>query len=378
MIPDVQAFVFPEELEETAPDLLADQLVELGLDAVSMAVVYHRARRVFPRQQRLGILGETTAYFEPLPARYGTLVPRRSAAAELCERVGEFRRACTERGLVFRAWIVALHHERLADEHPALAGRVVDGGPNGIGLCPSSAQAVELVRSLVADVCAQLRPDGVELEAALYPAWEPSYTLTLALEPVPESARLFGAQCFCASCRELIGADADALERRTVAAAGPPFGAGDRDDELLAELGAIRGLGVRRVVQAAAEAAHAGGATLRVFGSGAAEQAALQGFSASAVAAADRVLVGCGPLSGEALQLRFEALRRLVDGRRVAASTNWTSERTAASMAVDVDGLAAAGADGLALYNLTLVPEEGLAAFRSAAASFRRRAAVPA
>jgi hypothetical protein len=375
--PDVQAFVYAEELEGTDPDLLARQLVELGLDAVSMAVVYHRARRVFPRQRRLGILTETTVYFAPQPARYGKLLPRRVAAAELRRRIWEFRRACAEHGLAFRAWIVALHHERLADDHPALAARGVDGSPNGIGLCPSSREAVEFVSALIADVCAQLEPDGVELEAALYPAWEPSYTLTLALEPVPEVARLFGTQCFCASCRALIGVDADEIERRTAEAAGPPFGTGGWDADLLAELAELRSCGARRVVESAAEAAHAAGATLRIFGSGTPEQASLQGFSGSAVAAADRILLGCGPLSGEALQVRFEGLRKLVGDRRVAASTNWTSERTAASLAVDVDGLAAAGADGLALYNFTLVPEEGVAAFRTAAAAFRRRATVP-
>ncbi len=281
-------------------------------------------------------------------------------------------------GLAFGAWIVALHHERLADDHPTLAARGIDGSPNGIGLCPSSRAAIEFVSAVIADVCTQLDPDSIELEAALYPAWEPSYTLTLALEPVTEAARLFGAQCFCAACRELLGADADEIERRTVEAAGPPFGAGGWDADLLAELADVRSRGARRLVDAAAEAAHAAGATLRIFGSGTPEQASLQGFSGSAFTAADRILVGCGPLSGEALQVRFEGLRGLVGDRRVAASTNWTSERTAASMAADVDALAAAGADGLALYNLTLIPEEGLAAIHTAAAAFRRRSNVPA
>jgi hypothetical protein len=45
-------------------------------------------------------------------------------------------------------------------------------------------------------------------------------------------------------------------------------------------------------------------------------------------------------------------------------------------MAADVTRLAAAGAEGLALYNLSLVPEAGLDAFRAAASAFR--AADPA
>ena len=45
----VQVFLYPEELDHTAPDELAAQVLELGCDAVSVSVAYHRARRVFPR-----------------------------------------------------------------------------------------------------------------------------------------------------------------------------------------------------------------------------------------------------------------------------------------------------------------------------------------
>ena len=129
----------------------------------------------------------------------------------------------------------------------------------------------------------------------------------------------------------------------TVEAAGPPFGAGGWDADLLAELADVpsrsRPASGRRSCRGRAR----GRATLGIFGSGTPEQASLQGFSGSAFTAADRIPGGRGPLSGEALQVRFEGLRGLVGDRRVAASTNWTSERTAASMAADVDALAAAG-----------------------------------
>ena len=110
---------------------------------------------------------------------------------------------------------------------------------------------------------------------------------------------------------------------------------------------------------------------MRVFGSGPVRQAALQGFAASALAASDRLLLGCGALAGDELLERFEGLRALAGGRVATASINWSPERTAADMAVDAERLTAAGADGLALYNLSLVPEAGLEAFRAAAAAFR-------
>ena len=86
------------------------------------------------------------------------------------------------------------------------------------------------------------------------------------------------------------------------------------------------------------------------------------------VAAADALLFGCGPLAGDALEARFAGLRALA-GRSGTVSTNWTPERT--ELAADVERLAAAGAEGLSLYNLSLVPDAGLEAFRIAAQVFR-------
>ena len=68
------------------------------------------------------------------------------------------------------------------------------------------------------------------------------------------------------------------------------------------------------------------------------------------------------------MQRRFTGLRALA-GNTGSVSMNWTPDRT--QLAADAEQLATAGAEGLALYNLTLVPEAGLAAFRAAAHAFR-------
>lgn len=362
----IQVFVYPEELEHVRPDELAAQVLELGCDAVSVAVVYHRARRVFPRHGRVSVLARTTLYFAPERGRYGALVPDGAAYEPLLR----FREACDRVGLLFRAWVVGLHNDRLAETHRECAARLLDGSIAGHSLCPSAPEVVEYVAALARDVAAQLDPETVDLEAAFYPAWEPSYTLTLALEPPSEEGRLLGAQCFCASCRVLFGQD---VEARAQAAAGPPFGEGAADDGIRAELAAGRAAGAAKVVRAAAEAVHGEGSRLRVFASGPSEQAFLQGVSPQSVEAADAVLFGCGPLGGDELQGRFTALRALA-GRSGAVSTNWTPERT--DLDADVERLAVSGAEGLALYNLSLVPEAGLAAFGRAARAFRN--AVPA
>lgn len=352
----VQVFLYPEELDHVDAETLAAQVLELGCDAVSVAVSYHRGRRVFPRHGRVSVLTRTTLYLEPDRGRYGTLVPEGARTESLLR----FREACEGAGLRFRAWVVGLHNDLLAAAHPDAAARFLDGSPTGHSLCPSAPEVVEYVAGLAADVAAQLRPEYVDLEAAFHPAWEPSYTLTLALEPLSDRERLLAAQCFCPSCLALLGPK---LEARAQA----------REEGVELELAPGRSRGAAMLVEAVAAAVHAEGSRLRVFASGPPEQAALQGVSPESVEAADALLYGCGALRGDELLERFAGLGALT-GRPGTVSTNWTPERS--DLEADVERLAAAGAEGLALYNLSLVPEAGLAAFGRAARAFR--AAVPA
>jgi hypothetical protein len=356
----VQVFAYPEELDAVEPAALVEQVLALGFDAVSVALAYHRARRVLPRQRRVSLSPGGAISFTPAAAGYERLVPGPTAPERLRRDVERLREACAEAGLRFHAWLVALHNEPLALRHPDAAALTLDGEPTGFSLCPSSDDAAAYVAALVEDVCAQLEPDAVDLEAALYPAWEPSYTLTLALEPLAEQTVVYGAQCFCGACRALPGLAA--LEERVRAAA-----AGAEDEELDRELAAIRGARVEDVLVRAR-----GGCELVVTATGPAASARIRGLEGAA-RAADRVLLGLGPLAGEAMTARLAELRPLAGGKTVTTSLNWTPER---DLAADAERAAAGGADGLALYNLSLVPERGLAAFAAAVGAFR--AAAPA
>lgn len=376
----VQVFVYPEELRFVSPDALAAQVAELGCDAVSMAIVYHRARRVFPRHHHVSVLRGSTVYFAPDPRRYGELLPDANADPDLREAVLRFREACRDAGIAFRAWVVALHHEGLATRNPGAAAHGLDGSPLGHSLCPSAPGAVEYVAALAGDVAARFEPETVDLEAWAYPAWEPSYTLTLALQPLGPRAELLATQCFCEHCSRLIGTGAEELEQLARRSAGAPFSAPGDDavdgGDVIHELAGARATGAARLVAAVAGSVHAEGVELRVFGSGAPAQARLQGLAPAAVEHADSVLLGCARLAGNELHERFAGLRELIGPRTPTVSTNWTPERTPAALADDVRRLVAAGAGGLALYNLSLVTTAGLDAFRAATAAFH--AAVPA
>ncbi len=311
----------------------------------------------------MSVLTRTTLYVEPERARYGSLVPKGPfrAAVPLSRGVRPERAALPRLGR-------RPPQRGASAAHPEAAARLLDGSPAGHSLCPSAPEAVEYVAALAGDVAAQLGPEAVDLEAGFYPAWEPSYTLTLALEPLSERARLLGAQCFCDSCRALFGPEAEA---RAHAAAGPPFGDGEPDEPGQrssprvappARRGSCGRCGSRPRRRQPAPRLR-----LRPAGAGGAP-----GRLGRLVCRRRCAPLRLRPARGRELQDRFAGLRALT-GRSGAVSTNWTPDRT--ELAADVERLAAAGAEGLALYNLSLVPEAGLEAFRAAAHAFR--AAVP-
>ena len=373
--PRVQVFVYPEELLYTAPEALAGTIARLGCDAASMSLVYHRARRVFPRHGSVSVLTTNGIYFTPDPRRYGRIVPGATAPRELQAKVRRFRESCADNGLGFRAWVVGLHDESLAREWPQTASQTVDGSWLGHGLCPSAPESIEYVAGLAGDIASQLEPECIDLEAWLYPAWEPAYTLTQALQPLSPDAELLATQCFCGSCRSLLGSAWEELALRAQRLASSARGLEQEPDETLHdELAARRAEGAGRVATAVAEVLRGQGVSLRLLCSGAPQQVRLQGLSGQSASPADAIQLGCGRLRGSELLARFRQLLELVRGSRqpIGASTNWTPERTPRAMARDVKALASLGARGLSLYNLSLVPEEGLVAFRAATAAFRK------
>jgi len=143
------------------------------------------------------------------------------------------------------------------------------------------------------------------------------------------------------------------------------------DESLAGELAAVRSRGAAALVAAAAAAAHGQGSSLCVTCFGSAFSARVRGLSPESVAAADRVLFGLATLTGDALAERLLELRPLAGAKPVTTSLNWAPERTAERLAADARRAVAGGASGLALYNLSMVPDAGLDAFRAAAAAFK-------
>jgi hypothetical protein len=359
----VQVFCYPEDAVLTGAGPLCELAAGLGADAVAVAVRYHPARRWFARHGVVRHSAPGITYFRPEEDRYGRLRPLAVAGDPELTALAELREEARRHGLAFHAWTVMLHDDPVVAAHPDLAARTLDGAPSIHALCPSHPDVVEYAAALVADVSARFGPDVVELESAMYSAWDPSYVISLELAPLTGTARAFAGQCFCGACVRLIeelGHDPDALRRAA------PAG------EDAATLQAVRAHGVRRVMEACAAAAREHEAAVRPLVFGDAAMAALQGASPESFAPADRAGVGCGALTGEAMVERFTSLAALAGDRRLLASLNWSPARTGEHFAADVRAVMAAGAADIALYNLSLVPETALPDLAAAA-----RAAAP-
>jgi thiol-disulfide isomerase/thioredoxin len=356
----VQVFCYPEDAVLTGPDRLCALAAGLGADAVAVAVRYHPARRWFARHGVVRHSPPGITYFRPEEERYGRLRPRTVAGAEEIDALRSLREEAPRHGLAFHAWTVVLHDDPVVAAHPDLAARTLDGTPTIHALCPSHPDVVEYAAALTADVCARFSPDVIELESALYAAWDPSYVVSLELDPPAGMARAMAGQCFCGACVRLMEElDHDPEELRAHALAGT--GA--------AVLRRVRAHGVRRVMEATTAAAHEHGVAVRPLIFDDPDMAALQGSGPDAFAPVDRVGVGCGTLTGQDLAARYGGLSALAGDRPLLASLNWSPDRTGDRLADDVRALMGVGAADIALYNLSLVPERALPDLAAAAAA---------
>ena len=324
-------------------------------------LVYHRARRVFPRHRHVSVLaGQRPRTSRPDPRRYGALVPdaiadpalrgrRRSAFARPAGR----RASRSARG----SWLCITRRSRPATPSRGARPR---RRPLGHSLCPSAPEAVEYVAALAGDVAAQLepetrRPRGVALSglgAVVHADARPRAALRRAraarhavlLRPLPPAARRAADELEQRARRRRSPVRApgdDAGRRRAIRSCGR---AGDR-----------RGPLVARSHQCTRRASELRAVRLRASGAG----APAGSLARSRSSVADSVLLGCARLAGDELQARFAGLRRAVGSPTPMVSTTGRPSARRPRWPTDVGRLVAAGADGLALYNLSLVPDEG-------------------
>jgi hypothetical protein len=228
----------------------------------------------------------------------------------------------------------------------------------------------------VDDVCAQLAPDAVDLEALVYPTW--SSTLpTIALTQLPQEAWELSTQCFCEACAELFrAAGVDPKEARAVTARSARSFFGNGRPELAeptieTALPQVRSRGVRELLDAVVPVAKATGSRVHelAFAFPAITRLDLQGLDTESLRSVDRVCVGFGPAEGQDLRAAFRRHSGRLPAVPLAAGLTLADGRSADALRRDVRDLAALGADGLSVYNLTLLSHDALALARAAAAA---------
>lgn len=231
-IPATSLFVFPHDVLDAGPDTVLDHAVgRAGVDGVSMAVAYHAARDIAPhgRAARIRTLEPGVAYFHPDRALYdgSPLVPPVSRLLDGGSPLESLLAAAERRGADVRAWVVALHHDRVG-ELTSFAPQNAFGDALETDLCVAHPDVRAYARALITDV-ARRGVTGIVAEALHHGSLEHGTSHERYLISLGPLGRFLLALCFCEACQERTaaeGVDARRL-RRWVADALDGYLSGD-------------------------------------------------------------------------------------------------------------------------------------------------------
>lgn len=210
-------FLYPWDVMDEGARPLARRLAALGVESVSLAVVYHSGKLLLPHNPRRRVLlhQDSRSYF-PFDANcYGRLRP---IPGELLEgRVTSFWEdtltAFHKENIGVCAWVVVLHSDRLARQNPDCAQQNAWGEPSAHSLCPSHGEVFRYALSLLEDI-ARAGVDELHLESVEYAGFlHGAHHEMQAYANTSELDRLMGL-CFCPACMERAkqaGVDAPAL-----------------------------------------------------------------------------------------------------------------------------------------------------------------------
>jgi hypothetical protein len=176
-----------------------------SLNMISLATSYHAGRFLQPRSPRRKAYfpEDGTIYFVPSASRWADLAIRPQVARVITEGGDVLRELVRRRdagGLSVSCWTVCLHNTRLGMIHPEAVTRNAFGDANYYNLCPSHPDARAYVRTLVADVSANYKPDRIELESPCFMGFAHEYHHEKdGVGLTPEDDFLLSL-CFCRSC----------------------------------------------------------------------------------------------------------------------------------------------------------------------------------
>ena len=203
-MPYTTMWAYPWDLLDEGPPAVARRLKdEVGLDAVSVATVYHTYDQVRPHLGgRLIRADRAYAYFTPRPQYYKSTplqpTPRwpHAEGDPMAEITGSLEAA----GLDLISWTVALHNTALGEAHPDVCQRNALGDRFTFALCPANPATRAYLLGLVADLADNYHLARLELESAHYHNfWHIHFHEKVGVELGPVERYLYGL-CFCEAC----------------------------------------------------------------------------------------------------------------------------------------------------------------------------------
>ena len=211
-------YVYPWVLHDEGIEPALEQLAACGIGTLQLAVNYHIATYLVPRDPRRRIwAGEQGAlYFDPHDGSSGAwpVAPPLSSVVDDARYLPVLLAAAAAHGFPVIAWVVYLYNHALARQRPELAVQNVFGDRNQAQLCPSHPSVRRYALDLTTAAVGLGTFDGLVCESLSFLPYDYGFlNLKAAVLPGPRSRLLLGL-CFCEHCCAAArdaGGDVDAL-----------------------------------------------------------------------------------------------------------------------------------------------------------------------
>ena len=185
-------------------ETVLDELENMGVDGLQLALSYHVASFVTPRNPRSRVRhgGPGTVSLR-LGKRARGILPTVDEAA--ADAVPSILRGAADRHIQVIAWLVFLYNHDLASRYPHLAVRNAFGDAHPAQLCPSQAAVREYVLEVTSKAL-ELGAEnggvtGLHAESLSFLPWDYGLTGLKAAVTVDRPTGRLLSLCFCSACR---------------------------------------------------------------------------------------------------------------------------------------------------------------------------------
>ena len=213
-------YVYPWDLFDEGIDTGLETIAACGFDSIQLAVSYHIATYLLPRNPHTTLFygNHGAVYFEPDPLLYGrtSIRPKVWRSDRSGNGASRIVGLAHSKGMHVAAWAVYCYNHHVARNHPEYAVQNVFGDANAAQLCPAHPDVREYVLALTRDLSENYAFDGIVVESLSYLPFDYGFlNPKLAVELPPDLMFLLGL-CFCPHCQEQansLGVDVALLQR---------------------------------------------------------------------------------------------------------------------------------------------------------------------